>query len=82
MPRNRGYILPLRIRRLDDGRFLARSPSLPGLNVQDDTIEDVVNLAPAIARELIAAMREKGVPLPDGLTTASAPITVEVLVPA
>jgi len=62
------YILPLQIEKLEDGRYLARSPQLPGLNVQADTVEEVVRLAPEIARSLIAAMREKGVPAQQGLT--------------
>jgi len=44
------YVLPLRIQQLDDGRYLARSPRLPGLNVEGDSIDEVVRLAPKVAR--------------------------------
>jgi len=60
------YLLPLRIDRLEDGRFLGRSPRLPGLNVQGDSIEEVLEHAPGVARDLLAAMRAKGVALPRG----------------
>ncbi len=59
----RGYSLPLRIERLEDGRYLGRSSKLPGLNVEADSIEEVIRLAPKVARSLLAAMRAKGLPL-------------------
>jgi predicted RNase H-like HicB family nuclease len=43
---------------------LGTSPDLPGLVVQAATAEEVVDLAPVIARELIAVMIETGQPLP------------------
>lgn len=58
------YVVPLQIERLDDGRFLARSARLPGLNVQADSVDEVMRLAPKVARALIAAMRSKGVAPP------------------
>ncbi len=77
-----GYVLALRIERLEDGRYLARSPKLPGLNVQGDSIAEVVRLAPKVARSLLAAMRAKGVPPPRGLMAATSPLRVQVLVQA
>jgi len=75
------YILSLRIVRLEDGRFLGRSQRLPGLNVQGDSVEEVLKLAPRVARDLLAAMRSKGVALPRGLTKATTtPLRVELLV--
>ena len=65
-----GYVLPLHIEQLEDGRYLGRSPKLPGLNVQGDSIDQVLRLAPKIAGALLAAMRSKGVPLPRGLVAA------------
>ncbi len=73
------FLLPLRIEELDDGRFLGRSPSLPGLNVQAETVDEVLRLAPRIARALIEAMREKGVPIPRGLAKKKTPLRVELL---
>ncbi len=66
--KTRQYILPLKIERLEDGRYLARSLRLPGLNVQGDSMEEVMKLAPEVARSLISAMKSEGVPLPRGLT--------------
>jgi predicted RNase H-like HicB family nuclease len=77
-----GYVLPLRIERLSDGRYLGRSSKLPGLNVQADSIAEVVRLAPKVARSLLAAMRAKGVPPPRGLAAAASPLQLQVLVRA
>ena len=66
-----------------EGGYLATSPVLPGLLVQADTVEEALALAPGVARALIEAMREKGVPLPWGLQAVEAPpFRAEVLVPA
>ena len=76
------YVLPLRVEQLEDGRYLGRSSKLPGLNVQADSIEEVVRLAPEVARSLLAAMRAKGVAVPRGLAAARTPLRVQVLVRA
>ena len=81
MPRQH-YLLPIRIEELEDGRYLGRCDKLPGLNVQADSIQEVLRLAPKIARSLIAAMRAKGVALPRGLANARMPLRVQVLVSA
>lgn len=81
MPKQQ-YLLPIRIEELEDGRYLGRCDKLPGLNVQADSIQEVLRLAPKIARSLIAAMRSKGVPLPRGLVSARMPLRVQVLVSA
>ena len=77
-----GYVLPLHVEQLEDGRYLGRSSKLPGLNVQGDSIAEVIRLAPKVARVLLAAMRAKGVPPPRGLTAATSPLRVQVLVRA
>lgn len=56
-----GYRLPLNIEQMEDGSYMATSPNLNGLLVLADSIEEAVRLAPSIAKELIAAMREVGV---------------------
>ena len=65
------YQIALDIQRLDEGPYLGTSPDLPGLIVQGATPEEVVDLAPDIARELIAVMVETGQPLPPGLQMLS-----------
>ena len=62
----------LEIRRLDEGPYLGTSPDLPGLIVQGATPDEVVDLAPDIARDLIAVMVETGEPLPPNLHFDSA----------
>jgi predicted RNase H-like HicB family nuclease len=54
------YRLPLVIEKVEDGSYLATSPQLEGFLVLADTIEELLALAPGIARSLIDAMREKG----------------------
>ncbi|MBI4333826.1 MAG: type II toxin-antitoxin system HicB family antitoxin [Chloroflexi bacterium] len=78
----RRYKLPLEIRFLEEGCYLASSPALPGLLVQGKTVEEVLRLAPDVAQALIEAMKEKGVPLPDALQSAEPPFHADVLVPA
>ena len=60
------YQITLEIRRLDEGPYLGTSPDLPGLIVQGATPDEVVDLAPDIARDLIAVMVETGEALPPG----------------
>lgn len=76
------YQITLEIKRLDEGPYLGTSPELPGLIVQGGTPEEVVGLAPDIARELIEVMIETGEPLPPGLHRMSVPGRISLVVPA
>ncbi len=76
------YQITLEIRRLDEGPYLGTSPDLPGLIVQGATPDEVVDLAPDIARDLIAVMVETGEPLPANLQKLTAPVRVSIVVPA
>ena len=60
------YQVTLEIQKLEEGPYLGTSPELPGLIVQGKRPEDVVELAPDIARELIEVMLETGEALPSG----------------
>ena len=62
------YQITLEIQKLEEGPYLGTSPELPGLIVQGATPDEVVELAPDIARELIEVMIETREPLPPGLT--------------
>ena len=75
------YQITLEIQRLPEGPYLGTSPDLPGLIVQASTAEDVVAIAPAVAKDLIAVMRETGQPLPEGLSLKH-PLRITLLVPA
>ncbi len=74
------FRLPLVIEQVEDGSFLATSPALDGFLVQADSIEDVFSLAPAIAKTLLEAMREKGITPDLEAETLHFPVRVEVLV--
>ena len=58
------YQITLEIQQLPEGPFLGTSPELPGLIVQAETVEEVVSLAPGIAKDLIEVMRETRQPFP------------------
>jgi predicted RNase H-like HicB family nuclease len=74
--------ITLEIRTLEEGPCLGTSPELPGLVVQGTSPEEVVDLAPDIARDLIEAMIETGAALPSGLRPLTPPIRVPLVVPA
>ena len=76
----RGYRLSLTIEQMEDDSYMATSSDLPGFLVLADSVEEVVSLAPEVAKSLIEAMQEKGVQ--PGLTSEELqfPIDVEVLV--
>ena len=76
------YQITLEIQKLEEGLYLGTSPELPGLIVQGKSPEEVVELAPDIARELIEVMLETGEALPPGLHSLSTPIRVPLVVPA
>ena len=67
---------------MPEGPYLGTSPDLPGLIVQADTPEEVIRLAPDIARDLIEVMQETGQPLPAKLKPLHTPLRVSVMVPA
>lgn len=76
------YKIRLEIEHLPEGPFLGTSPDLPGLVVQADSAEEVVALAPEIARDLLAVMAEAGKAVP--ATVEVVPLTglLPILVPA
>ena len=76
------YQITLEIRQLEEGPFLGTSPDLPGLIVQGASPDEVVELAPDIARDLIEVMLETGEPLPPGLHPLPTPTRISLVVPA
>jgi len=60
--------------------YQATSPALEGLLVLADSLEEVLALAPGVARALLEAMQTKGVELPLSLEKVQFPTQVEVLV--
>lgn len=76
------FQITLEIRRLEEGPYLGTSPDLPGLIVQAASPEEVVRLAPEIARDLIEVMLETGQPLPASLSPIESPTRVPLVIPA
>jgi len=74
------YQITLEIQRLEEGPYLGTSPDLPGLIVQGATPEEVVDLAPDVARELIEIMIETGQSLPPSLHPLETPIRIPLVV--
>ncbi|HEX9737311.1 MAG TPA: type II toxin-antitoxin system HicB family antitoxin [Thermoanaerobaculia bacterium] len=67
------YKITLEINQLPEGPFLGTSADLPGLVVQADSVQAVLQLAPDVAHDLIEVMIETGQPLPGGIETVKAP---------
>ena len=74
------YRLPVEIMPLEEGGYLATSPTLPGFLVEAETLEEVLRLAPGVAQALIDAMKEKGVSLPPALEAVEPPFRAELVV--
>jgi predicted RNase H-like HicB family nuclease len=74
------YRLPLEIEQMEDGSFMATSPALEGFLVLADTVEEVISLAPSIAKSLIEAMHSHGITPALDVEELSFPVKVEVLV--
>ena len=56
------YKITLEIEHLPEGPYLGTSPDLPGLVVQADSVQEVLQLAPEVAHDLIAVMVETRLP--------------------
>jgi len=74
------YRLPLTIARVEDGSYLGTSPALDRLLVQADTPQEVIALAPGIAKALIEAMLEKGIKPSLAVEKLRFPFDTQVLV--
>ena len=79
-------MIRLRVVPLDEGGYLARSPDVPGLIAQADTVGAAVALAQELTRELVDFWNEVGQPLPPALAASAdiehAELAVAVEVPA
>jgi predicted RNase H-like HicB family nuclease len=75
------YRLPVVIERVN-GFYQATSPALDGFLVLADTLDEVLALAPGVARALLEAMQDKGVNPPLPIEEVRFPTQIDVLVPA
>ena len=72
--------IPLKIELMENGSFMATSTALEGFLVVADNVNEVIALAPVVAKALIEAMREKGIPQPLAVEKIRFPIETEVLI--
>ncbi|MHB0875657.1 MAG: type II toxin-antitoxin system HicB family antitoxin [Anaerolineae bacterium] len=76
------FALSIRIEATETGGYLATSDALPGFLVEGETIEEVYEQAPVVARELIEGYRQLGKPLPAQLEPVQDELRLQVLVAA
>jgi len=76
-----GQRLPVVIEQVNDA-YQATSPALDGFLVLADTLDEVLALAPGVARALLEAMQDKGVKPTLPIEEVSFPTQIDVLVPA
>jgi predicted RNase H-like HicB family nuclease len=75
-----GYRLPLTIEQVEDGSYMATSPALQGFLVLADSIEELLQLAPDVAKALIESIQEYGDEMVLESEEFQFPLDVEVLV--
>ena len=74
------FRLPIVIEQVEDSTYLATSPALEGFLVQAETIEEIMLLAPGVAKALLDTMREKGVPVALETEELHFPVKIDVLI--
>ncbi len=62
------YLVSIEIESLEEGGFLATSPTLQGFVAQGRTIAETMEIAQDVARKLVESYLEHGDPLPKELT--------------
>ncbi|MBI5695892.1 MAG: type II toxin-antitoxin system HicB family antitoxin [Nitrospirae bacterium] len=72
--------MKLHIEELDEGGYVATSPTLPGLVAQGRTVSETVEIAHDVARKLIESYIEHGDPLPETLVKPSREMEVDIAV--
>ena len=61
------YKLPVEIRLLEEGGYLAVCPVLQGCHAEGNTIAEAMDNVQDVARVLLELMAEDGMPVPDEL---------------
>jgi antitoxin HicB len=54
----------IRIEALKEGRYLGKSPDVPGLVAEGRSIAETIEIAQSLARKIVESCREHGDPLP------------------
>jgi antitoxin HicB len=77
-------MIPLTIRKLEEGTYLATSDAIQGLIAEGRTIAETMEIAPDVARKIIESCIEHGDPLPpcmsesiDVVSSVSIPVEIE-----
>lgn len=68
------YLIPISIKPLEEGGYLATSPLLQGLIAQGRTIAETMEIAEDVARKIIESRIEKNEPIPEGLASMPMPL--------
>lgn len=61
------FFVPITVKLLPEGAYLATSDALPGLVAQGRTAAEAFEIAQDVARKLIESYREHGDELPDSI---------------
>jgi antitoxin HicB len=67
------YLIPISIKHLEEGGYLATSPLLQGLIAQGHTIAETLEIAEDVARRLIESRIEHNEPIPKELISKNLP---------
>lgn len=67
------YLIPISIKPLEEGEYLATSPFLQGLIAQDRTIAETMEIAEDVARKIIESRIENNELTPEGLISIPMP---------
>ncbi|MBI4331401.1 MAG: type II toxin-antitoxin system HicB family antitoxin [Chloroflexi bacterium] len=62
------YKIPIEIRPLEEGGYLAVCPALQGCHAEGQTIAEAIDNLQDVARVLLELRAEDGLPVPDELT--------------
>lgn len=75
-----GYRIVLDIEQMEDGSYMATSADLDGFLVLADTVDELFQLAPGVAKSLIETMREAGIEPTIQREPFHFPVKVELLI--
>ena len=75
------YLIPISIKPLEEGGYLATSLLLQGLIAQGRTVAETMEIAEDVARKIIESRIEHDEPIPEGLISVLMPSEIETKIP-
>ena len=75
------YLIPIVVKRIEEGEYLATSPILQGLIAQGRTIAETLEIAEDVARKIIESFIEHGDPFPKNLLRSRLHGRLDVKIP-